>query len=681
MNFWISMPSFAAIGVNGRAMIQPERSGSRGDPRLVRSALVLLLCLFVADGCRAGREAEPRGTSSGSAPVLPALIVNDSLGVEDRCTTCHRGVLDVSKKLEPQPLTTHPGRLLDIHDPRRFGCTPCHGGRGAALGAREAHAGGATHQGFLTGDATEISCGKCHLNELELDGAPHLSRGRSFIRHYQCDGCHQIGEVARRSRPAPDLSGIARRANPRWLFRWIKNPRDYAENARMPRYDLEDKHVDALVGYLMTFREQAPFDSSRFPAGNADRGQDLFRLSFCISCHSVDGKGGKDAIDLGRIGNKLTRAWILRLLSDTHEADPGTPMPQYRFTPAQVADVAAYLTGALVDPSFAGAESDSALERLDAYWPTEATRIDVGRRLFKELRCGNCHAFPGGGGWLRVSPILARLGEKKVSDISWGSTRFPRTLEDYIWHKVEKPDVFATAPHQLKMPTYSFAPDEARDVAIALLAQADLPVLDDVFLIRDRSDDSLSLSGEFGRLVQRYRCFSCHAVNGIGHNISYDLGVEGSRVKRDWLYQYLRMPYTLRPILTVRMPIFNLSDEEARILASGIGSLMRDDGIDSAGNFHIGPREIEVGRSLFERSGCRSCHQVGSKGGYVGPSFTSGTPIGRKLEPGWIVRWLEDPQALKPDVLEPRYGFTREQARAIAAYLMTLKQPEARRGS
>lgn len=594
---------------------------------------------------------------------------------------CHKGVLDVNQKLSPQPVTTHPGRLLELHDPLRFGCTPCHGGRGPARTAREAHSGGATHQGFLTGTATEISCGKCHLNELSLDGAPHLSHGRSLMWRYQCDGCHQIGEVARRSRHAPNLFGIAPRTNPKWLFRWIKNPRDYAENARMPRFPLEDKYVDALVGYLMTFGGEPPEEPPRFPAGDPMKGQDLFRLSFCISCHPVDGKGGRDAIDLGRVGNKIARAWALRLLSETHEADPGTPMPQYRFTGAQIADIVAYLTSELVDPSFASGEADSALDRIGTYWPSEGERVDVGRRLFKELRCGNCHAFPGGEGWLRVAPILARLGEKKVSDIAWGTTRFPHTLEDYVWHKVEKPDVFASVPHQLKMPDYSFTPDEARDIAIALLAQADLPVLDDVFLVRDPSDDPLPLPGEFGRLVQRYRCLSCHSVNGIGHNISYDLGVEGSRVKRDWLYRYLKMPYTIRPILTVRMPIFNLTDEEARILSDGIANSMRDAGIDSAGDFHAGPQEIEAGRNLFDRSGCLSCHQVGSKGGYVGPSFTSGVPIGRKLEPGWVVRWLEDPQALKPDVLEPRYGFTPEEARALAAYLMTIKGPQTRAGS
>jgi mono/diheme cytochrome c family protein len=672
----LSLPASPAARGDLARRIAPARSapGERGT----RLAIPLLLAILALAGC--GHGADHHGSRDDAVVVgVPASVTNDSLSVEDRCTACHRGVLDPRRKLDAQPLTTHPGRLLEIHSPLRFGCTPCHGGHGQAGSAGEAHAGGSTARGFLRGDATEIACGKCHLNEVELDGAPHLSHGRALLRRSHCDGCHVIGESAHSGRPGPDLAGIGRRTNPAWLFRWIKNPHDYADNARMPRFEIEDRYVDALVGYLMTFRDGASFDTSAFPAGDAERGKNLVRLSFCISCHSIEGKGGKDAIDLGRVGNKLTRAWLLQLLSRTHTAVPASPMPQYRFTTGQVADVAAYLKGELADPSFDGVDADSALGRLGTYWPDSLRRADIGRRLFKELRCGNCHAFPGGEGWIRVAPILSRLGEKKIADLPWGSTHFPRTLEDYVWHKVETPLTYASEPHRYKMPTFDFSAEEARDVTIALLAQADLPVLSEAFVVRDSSDATLQPPGAFGELVRQYRCLSCHAVKGVGHNISYDLGMEGSRAQRDWLYQYLKLPYTLRPILTVRMPIFNLTDAEARTLADGIAASWRDARIDSAGNFTAGSRDVEAGRLLFERSGCRGCHQVGPTGGYVGPGFTGEIPIARKLRPGWIVRWLMDPQAIKPDVLEPRYGFSQEQARSLAAYLMTLRP--SRQGS
>jgi mono/diheme cytochrome c family protein len=633
--------------------------------------MVALLVAAALGGCRPGGPGPSDRNAAAGATILPALLVNDSLGVDDRCTSCHLHVLDPAHALDPQPLTAHPGHLLEIHPPQRFGCTPCHAGAGGATNGREAHAPGIGGVRYA-GDAAEISCGKCHVNEAALDGAPHLSHGRQLVQRAQCDGCHQIGESARSGRPGPDLTGIAARTNPAWLFRWIKSPKDYASNARMPRFDIEDKYVDALVGYLMSFRSEVPFDTTAFAGGDANRGGDLVRLSFCISCHSINDKGGTGVIDLGRVGSKLCRPRLLQVLAATHEVDPAMAMPQYRFTNRQIADVAAYLGDQLSDPSFTAADADSGLARLGSYWPTESLRVETGRRVFKELRCGNCHAFPGGGQWIRVGPILARLAEKKDAEIPWGSTRITHTLADYVWHKVATPHLYATAPHQLKMPTYDFTPDEARDVTIALLAQADTRILPDPFVVRSRSDQPLALAGEFGQVVQRYRCTACHAVNGAGHNVAYDLGIEGSRAPREWIYRYLKLPYTIRPILTVRMPVFNLTDEEARVLADGIASNWRDARIDSMGDLPAGPQAVAEGRRLFERSGCRSCHQVGSSGGYVGPSFTSGAPVGRRLRPGWLVRWLENAHAIKPDVLEPCYGFTPEEARALASYVMTL---------
>ena len=87
-------------------------------------------------------------------------------------------------------------------------------------------------------------------------------------------------------------------------------------------------------------------------------------MSFCISCHSINDKGGTGTIDLGRVGSKLTRARLLGVVAATHEVDPRTAMPQYHFDRGQVADVVAYLGDELSDASFLADDADSALARL-----------------------------------------------------------------------------------------------------------------------------------------------------------------------------------------------------------------------------------------------------------------------------------------------------------------------------
>jgi cytochrome c1 len=71
-----------------------------------------------------------------------------------------------------------------------------------------------------------------------------------------------------------------------------------------------------------------------------------------------------------------------------------------------------------------------------------------------------------------------------------------------------------------------------------------------------------------------------------------------------------------------------------------------------------------------EKYGCQSCHIVGGSGGYVGPPLDK---TGDRLQPGWIYRWLLNPQKYKPETLEPRSGMSEAEAKDVTAYLISLK--------
>ncbi|MFQ5719258.1 MAG: c-type cytochrome [Acidobacteriota bacterium] len=581
-----------------------------------------------------------------------------------------------------QPHAAHPGGILKFHPIDRFGCVTCHGGEGQAKTARTAHASGPHGRSFATGHAVELACARCHVNERSLSGAPFLSDGRELIQRLGCAGCHNIRGFKASTLYAPDLHGLADRTTGRWIFAWMKNPRRYAENARMPRYELEEPMLDALVGYLMTFSEEKVESPPAPPAGDADQGRRLFRTSFCIACHSVDGRGANEAIDLARVGSKLNARAIERLLMDTHAAAPGSPMPQYRFTARQVADLTSYSLEELGDPTFLDPEGDPTLARVGGFWADENERIDRGRRLFKELRCANCHAFPGAVPPApHLGPDLARLDDSALERAEYKDPeQKPATLEDYVWRKVQSPRAFEPLPFRYKMPTYDLQPEQALHIAVAIMAQIDAPDVPESMVVRDPADDPLHFNGEFGELVGRYRCYSCHSFKGIGHNTTYDLGLEGSRVQRDWLVKYLKLPYTIRPLLPLRMPIFHLTDHEVEVLADGLMRTQRDEGIDNDGEFEITGERVQAGRRLLHERGCLACHQMGSTGGYLGPSFTDGSPVGRKLKPGWIVRWLSDPSAMTAGVLEQRQAFTLEQKRALASYLVSIRSANGEGG-
>jgi cytochrome c oxidase subunit 2 len=92
------------------------------------------------------------------------------------------------------------------------------------------------------------------------------------------------------------------------------------------------------------------------------------------------------------------------------------------------------------------------------------------------------------------------------------------------------------------------------------------------------------------------------------------------------------------------------------------------------------PADVAEGRDLYARSACVGCHTIrGVSAGALGPDLThlgSRQTIAAGLFPNTpeaLAAWLRDPPALKPGVKMPNLGLTEAQARALAAYLLSLK--------
>ena len=155
------------------------------------------------------------------------------------------------------------------------------------------------------------------------------------------------------------------------------------------------------------------------------------------------------------------------------------------------------------------------------------------------------------------------------------------------------------------------------------------------------------------------------------------LDMEGSQVKRDWLFNYLKVPYAVRVYVVERMLRLWLSDKEAGSLTDYICSVFVDDSIPEGLEETLRPEDVEKGRALFDRYGCISCHIVGSGGGYVGPQLNN---IGDRLKAGWIFAWLKNPQKYKPKTLQPDYGFSDNEAMALTAFLTSLTKESGEKG-
>lgn len=83
---------------------------------------------------------------------------------------------------------------------------------------------------------------------------------------------------------------------------------------------------------------------------------------------------------------------------------------------------------------------------------------------------------------------------------------------------------------------------------------------------------------------------------------------------------------------------------------------------------------VERGKRLyFNKYGCNACHSVNGQGGVVGPALDR---AGFRLNDAWIYRWVRYPQGFKSKTKMPNLGVDDADARAITAYLKTLRAPK-----
>lgn len=595
------------------------------------------------------------------------------LGVVDRCTTCHQGLKEASlADVNSQPFRKHP---VIPHSLDAFGCVICHRGQGPATTVAEAHhSDRAGEDPILPARYIESGCGQCHENA--LTGTPQLNLGRLMLARYGCVSCHSVklpdGTSMTATDNPPPLEHIADKTTREWIYSWLKDPQAYAASATMPNYKLTDADASDISAFLMSSSTPHAGDSDTviiLLAKNADpsAGTSLYGQSFCATCHAVQNAagnlvGGDVGPELTRIGNKVKPEWLQAWIENPRTYDSTTLMPRYRFTPEQVATLADFLKKK--------SDSDYGADvHLDAATPSQ---IAHGRKLVAELGCAACHKMNGITKPQNFAPDLSRIGSKPLAQLIF-LPGMEHDIPSYIAGKIKQPRSFGPG---LKMPQFILTNAQTEALTTALLALTERSqTMPAKLRVAALQDTAYQPAGHAGKLMTELACFSCHRINGRGSDMAPDLTWEGSSVQRQWLDEFLKNPNTLRPSLIRRMPRFNLSDSDRKELTDYILVAYQSPDIDpdTAPTAVNPPAVVEHGRQLFySRYACQSCHIADTKTdkGYIGPTLTQ---VGSRLTPAWIYGWMKNPQALRPGTIDPNQNINDEDARALTAFLMTLK--------
>jgi mono/diheme cytochrome c family protein len=588
----------------------------------------------------------------------------EKLKKTDRCETCHLRMEDPRFQKVSQPFRSHPD--VGGHDFEKFGCTICHGGQGLATPLKDAHGPVENwNQALYHPVFMENSCGLCH-GEFIQDQAPVLAKGRSIFQDHGCRGCHLV-RGKERTIVGPPLDRMTQRVKPDWLYRWILNPKAYLPKTKMPNPQFSPQQAADVAAVLFQGGKPPEVKLGQPTA----EGKKTFLDSRCVSCHSLEGKGGLLGPELSKLSAKVVPDRLIRIIKNPHELWAASQMPIYGFSDQEILKIVDFLVGEYID-----LELDESQAAAQARMVQEGNKLR-GKELIEKQGCTGCHTkIEGVKDRGEIGLELTTIGAIHISRLDFGLIRVSpkdRTVPNWLYNKMKNSRLFKA---DLKMPDYAFSDPEAEAVTTYLLGLKGQEVPAAYFLPLGERPSSYAPQGKFGLVVDKYRCFTCHKILGRGGEMATDLTQEGSRVRKTWLEKFMKAPDTIRPILVERMPPFKIQPAEIETLYAFFDTTLVDDRVENlAGtikeNDLRNPALIWDGKTLYsQKYGCQACHQINHQGGLIGPDLTR---VGERLRIEWILYYLRNPKAFVKHSVEPAYKLNDKEIEAVAAFLVSPK--------
>jgi mono/diheme cytochrome c family protein len=507
--------------------------------------------------------------------------------------------------------------------------------------------------GEPVGDFGETKCQMCHAETLELALAPTLSKGKRLFERLGCHGCHlaadysrivydpaedyvehrrwQVGPSLSYDKKLGDLVGasggergrglgwkLSEDTGKQWLVNWLKNPRSYLAQTRMPNYRLTDDQAKAIAAFVLAttgwtgpdagssiagaddggFRTIADTDAPLDPE-SVREGELLVKNIGCLACHMVpdgDGKRGNSfGPDLSAVGAKVSRQFLEQWLENPRSYDPKTIMPamfdnvQGREKRRQIRAVTDYLLSL----------NDESWNRFGEDFEITPELVAKGERLFgpSGKGCVGCHFLeadvPDGSGGTRLVGGQAWVGQQIGPELSDLATKTPELLDyGFAGHRSI---AYYGDRNDLK---WGEVVGEHGDGAITVRAPRNHDAADPA----DWLGMFYKNSGEIVSNVP----LDAHSEKSVTH-------VE--HTWHDWVFNKLKEPNvyaTEANAVAQNMPNFYLTDDEAAALMVLLKSFRGEHVIPDEYRDHLTKREqrIERGRNLTIRYNCVGCHVI-----------------------------------------------------------------------
>jgi len=404
--------------------------------------------------------------------------------------------------------------------------------------------------------------------------ANEVAKGKKLVETIGCKGCHGFADgefttpLGKSKDLIPNLKDVAAKvAGPQWIYHWLKNPRGYQPETRMPSLRLADDEARAITTYLMTLggkSEALPgIEAKLADANNIKRGEGLVRKWGCFGCHDIKGmeKESRIGAELTTFGSKTVEElgfgnrtdiketwddWTYNKLKNprgyaTERIDQ--LMPQFDLADEDIKALRTVL---------GGFRERKVGQRYQADQGLRVQQVVEGRRLMQQYNCIGCHEIEKRGGFIRkyyqenitlAPPVLNGEGEKVQSNWFFSFLKAPVPIRPWL---------------EIRMPTFGLS-DEHTNQLISFfngLSKVEIPYayIDERKIPADHIEAAkLLVSKDY------FNCFSCHQQGerkpeGPVDGWAPDLTLARQRLNPNWILKWLKDPQKVQP--GTKMPSF-----------------------------------------------------------------------------------------------------------------------------
>ncbi len=173
-------------------------------------------------------------------------------------------------------------------------------------------------------------------------------------------------------------------------------------------------------------------------------------------------------------------------------------------------------------------------------------------------------------------------------------------------------------------------------------------------------------------LVQELNCVACHhgpkELTSVAPKKAPVLDDLGSRVRPEWLREYLTDPQQVKPGTTMPHVMDAVPSAERAAAIEALTHFLASTG--NVADSHPDQTAALKGKATFHRIGCTACHNAVGENAVDLPTSVALPDLGKKYTSSSLAAFLKDPLKSRPSGRMPAFGLKDEEYREIAQFFI-----------